>query len=222
SGGTEPTDTGTQAETAADVVTDTAPPLPFTPLTRVTAADGCTADGATTSMVLVKPTDATKSFCIGTTEVTVGQYQAFLDATRNGSEVDAQPKACAFNDSYRPATTPSDTSLPMGNVDWCDAYMYCIFAGKHLCGELGGGEVALENIASTDHDAWFFACTEGDPSTHEFPYGKPWAGGKCWDAQPNSTPPKDVGTMPDCKGDKAPFDALFDMSGNVGEWEDAY
>jgi formylglycine-generating enzyme required for sulfatase activity len=194
--------------------------LPFTPLTKVTAP-GCADDPSTAAMVAVKPTDASKTFCIDATEVTVAQYQAFIDATSNGLQVDGQPKGCAFNDTYRMGSGNDDATLPVRNVDWCDAYMYCLYAGKRLCGELGGGSVDVINIASTNDDEWFVACTQNDPSTHPYPYGAPYQSGKCWDSQPAGTAPKAPKSMPDCKGTDAPYDGIFDMSGNVGEWEDS-
>ena len=33
--------------------------------------------------------------------------------------------------------------------------------------------------------------------------------------------PTVVGSYPDCHGTASPFDAVFDMSGNVQEWEDS-
>ena len=87
------------------------------------------------------------SFCADSTEVTRWQYAAFLAARYPLSE---QPLHCAWNDSYVPWYWQEQTrdDLPAVSMDWCDARAYCAWAGKRLCGRVGGGTVSLQLVCS--------------------------------------------------------------------------
>jgi len=102
-------------------------------------------------------------FCIDTTEVTQAQYKAFLDA--KGTDFSGQPSMCASRPYassggpgcvWSPSTTPN---LPVMCIDWCQASAYCKWAGKRLCGKIGGGATPLSDFASTTVDQWYKACT---------------------------------------------------------------
>ena len=81
------------------------------------------------------------TFCVDSTEVTNEQYMAFL--TAKGGDVGGQPGACKWNSSYVPGDEgvswpyiAGRASYPIVNVDWCDAFMFCNWAGKRLCGPM--------------------------------------------------------------------------------------
>lgn len=73
------------------------------------------------------------TWCVDSSEVTRAQYAVFV-----ASADLPQPSFCAWNNSYVPndhwTDSPHD-GRPVTRVDWCDAYMYCAWAGKRLCGE---------------------------------------------------------------------------------------
>jgi formylglycine-generating enzyme required for sulfatase activity len=106
-------------------------------------------------------------------------------------------------------------------VDWCDAFAYCAAAGKRLCGGIGGGAGDFaDGFKDPQKSEWMAACTNGGTTT--YPYGNGYVGGACDGkdyTHPNQTVP--VGSAVVCRGVTAPYGAIFDMSGNVAEWEDA-
>ena len=77
------------------------------------------------------------SYCIDGYEVTKEEYDVFLQANPNLSGL---PPVCAGN-IYQPSNgwPYTEGRVPVTYVDWCDAYAYCKYSGKHLCGKVGGG-----------------------------------------------------------------------------------
>jgi hypothetical protein len=77
------------------------------------------------------------SFCIDSTEVTNAEYDTFLSATDGGS-VEAGifdgglADGCDSNLTFARITADPAT-FPVDQVDWCDAYAFCKWAGKRLC-----------------------------------------------------------------------------------------
>src|SRR5262249_9629264 len=121
--------------------------------------------GVTPAESVTIPTPAGGTMSIDRTEVTRCQYQAFLDATRGGADVGVEGLLeCSWNDTYAPGSGcigsegvyvgQGAEDHPQPCVDWCDAYAYCIWAGKHLCGGIAGGPVG-------------FAADYDDPSLSE-------------------------------------------------------
>ncbi|MBL8741774.1 MAG: SUMF1/EgtB/PvdO family nonheme iron enzyme, partial [Myxococcales bacterium] len=101
-------------------------------------------------------------------------------------------------------------------VDWCDAFAYCQWTGGRLCGEIGGGllDISDENLlASNDpsRSEWFRACSAN--GTQEYPYPGPYDDTLCNDNNTGVDPADD---HPGCG-----VGGLINMSGNVGEWENA-
>src|SRR5262249_27268520 len=118
--------------------------------------------------------------CIDATEVTNEDYASFL---ADDPPLELQPPACAFNTSFTPPfgwPAPAEPRRPVGNVNWCDAFAFCAWAGKHLCGRPGGGAAELEvSIDKPVESAWFDACSHH--GTRKYPYdpGNAFEPGAC-------------------------------------------
>lgn len=154
------------------------------------------------------------SFCIDRTEVTNADYDAFLSA--RGGDVSGQPAVCTWNASFVPSLWPvasTDLQLPVLGVDWCDARAYCAFAGKHLCGRIGGGPQPFTHFDDAATSAWNEACSAG--GTRAYPYGNSFDAGICATRTGSA---QAVGSAPGCEGGEP---GLFDMSGNAEEWVDS-
>jgi sulfatase modifying factor 1 len=156
------------------------------------------------------------SFCIDSTEVTSAQYNDFLLA---GPALTGQPSACSWNSSYLPGNgwtyTPSEATLPIASVNWCQAHAFCEWAGKHLCGKVGGGSADFANFASSDNEH-YMACSNA--STRIYPYGNAFQPDACNGTERDAGQVLPVGSLSGCQGG---VPGLFDMSGNVEEWQDA-
>jgi formylglycine-generating enzyme required for sulfatase activity len=156
------------------------------------------------------------TFCIDSTEVTSGQYNEFL---LTGPTLTGQPAQCAFNTTYLPGGgwtfTPSQASLPIVQVDWCDAYAFCQWAGKRLCGKLGGGNADFTKFASNDNEH-YVACSIN--ASRIYPYGNTFDPTACNGIEHDAGHALPVGSLPGCQGG---VPGLFDMSGNVEEWQDS-
>src|SRR6185437_5545544 len=107
---------------------------------------------------------------------------------------------------------PTKGSDPVVCVDWCDAQAYCAWAGKRLCGAIGGGPATT--YGDPNESQWYNACSNG--GTTSFPYGNDYVAGDCNGGATVAA----VGTTPGCQGLTSPYFGIFDMSGNVKEWED--
>lgn len=165
------------------------------------------------------------SFCVDRTEVTQGAYLAFLLDVGDAGGI-TQPAECAFNTQLKQPTPgcpkfDSANDKPIYCVDWCDARAYCDWAGKRLCGKIGGGSHS-PLTAELAQEEWNFACTGGLQTA--YPYGDAPQAGVCNIPQENTpNDPSDdelktaVGSLPGCQGG---FPGIFDMQGNITEWVD--
>jgi sulfatase modifying factor 1 len=163
------------------------------------------------------------SFCIDSTEVTNQQYMAFL--TAKAGDVSGQPASCKWNTSYTPSTDdvawpylPGRDNHPVGSVDWCDSYMFCSWAGKRLCGKVGGGRITPVEAANELTGQWMYACSGGGRVA--YPYSTMFSRTTCNTDAPTSAAMyvEEVKHRPRCEGG---FTGLYDMSGNMEEWIDA-
>jgi formylglycine-generating enzyme len=190
--------------------------------------DGCEAEcpiSAGSASMLRLP----QGYCIDRTEVTRGQYQAWLDTdpTTSGQTAD-----CSWNATFTPVDTCIATAYqgtgaenhPMVCVDWCDATAYCRAMNKRLCGRIGGGMNAFADISDASRSQWFNACVSG-PTNNAFPYDSLYRSLACngadyqIDRGTNATVP--VGTINGCQSSVAGYSGVFDLSGNVWEWENS-
>jgi sulfatase modifying factor 1 len=164
------------------------------------------------------------NFCVDSTEVTTQQYQQFLNADAGAGLL---PPQCAWKGGLdygiKGPTTCHEMDCPVGNVDWCDAYAYCAWAGKRLCGDPAGGATPYGSYADPAKDQWFAACSRD--GTRVYPYGNVFDDRTCNgelldggfpDGPSYSVLP--VGSKKLCEGGYA---GILDMSGNAAEWEDS-
>jgi len=161
-------------------------------------------------------------FCIDTTEVTNLQYKAFLDDPKVDQLL--QPELCrSRNTGYAPSTSDGGglnvttrADHPVVNVDWCDAYAFCKWAGKRLCGTIGGGPLAPGAATVPSVSQWSHACTRG--GINAYPYGLGFNRSACNIGRsefPVNTVP--VRSKTSCIGG---YVGIYDMVGNVEEWVD--
>lgn len=155
-----------------------------------------------------------KPYCIDQTEVTDAQLNVFLLASdKPGAPV--IPPYCVGKLSL---ALRLSTSLPAVEVRWCQAYAYCKWAGKRLCGKHGGGSTATDASSSSQ---WSYACRGGDPGS-VFPYGDTYASGTCVGGESTFThvEPVDDTRYASCHG-AGGFATLMHLAGNAREWEDS-
>lgn len=157
---------------------------------------------------------AVGSYCVDATEVTATHYAAFL--TDKGSDTSGQPAECSWNTSFTPAYWPQTGDNPVVGVDWCDARAFCAWAGKRLCGKIGGGPNAVADLAKSDASQWFHACSRDASRT--YPYGSTYSFNACQGGDVKPSRIIAAGTKLGCEGG---YIGLFDMSGNAEEWEDS-
>jgi formylglycine-generating enzyme required for sulfatase activity len=167
-----------------------------------------------------------QGFCIDSTEVTRRQYAAWLATSPSLS---LQDSSCSWNASFSPdATCMSNSSVCQQNcdnhpqvcVDWCDASAFCKSLGKRLCGKIGGGANAYTDTANAQTSQWYAACSSG--GQNNWVYGNTWDGvGICnnYSAKNGSTVP--VASYASCASSVSGYKGVYDLSGNVWEWEDS-
>jgi formylglycine-generating enzyme required for sulfatase activity len=105
--------------------------------------------------------------------------------------------------------------MPRTCVDWCDARAYCEWAGKRLCGAIGGGPSAFADRQNATRNEWFNACSEGALLT--YPYGITFDASACflpWSANVTVA----VASYAGCVGG---YPGIYDMVGNAFEWTDS-
>ncbi len=161
------------------------------------------------------------SYCIDQTEVTYKQYELFYVAN---PPVSGQIAQCQWNLNYTPAVNWPSTvkELPVVGVNWCEAYAYCAWAQKRLCGKIGGGANAFTDYANANASQWFNACSAQNANT--FPYSGNFDLNACYGLEHGSTGLQSVVNQSGvpltgiCVGGTP---NLFHMSGNAWEWVDS-
>lgn len=168
------------------------------------------------------------NLCIDTTEVTRAQYATWL-ATTTQATIDAQDSAvCGWNTSFAADTNcmsgagaciTNCDNHPQSCVDWCDATAFCKAIGKRLCGRVGGGPLAQGDFANADLDEWYIACSSR--GQYAYPYGTSYLPDVCNGFESGLARTVPVASMTSCQSPNSDYAGVFDLSGNVLEWEDA-
>ncbi len=162
------------------------------------------------------------AYCIDSTEVTNAHYKEFVIAKAGATS--GQPPECSWNTDFTPTIDtgypwpPPDHRLnaPVVEADWCDAAAYCRWAGKRLCGRIGGGALASSETKTSQRSEWLTACSKG--GERAFPYGDEYDRNACTGDIARDTGSTNVGSRVSCEGGVG---GIFDMSGNAEEWIDA-
>ena len=176
-----------------------------------------------------------EGYCMDSTEVTRGQYRAWLETNPS---TDGQNSKCArwHNNGLSPGADCMDSpsvytgagsdNHPVVCVDWCDAHAYCRAVGKRLCGSIEGGANADGDRADASKSQWYNACVSGR-ADNDYTYGSTYEADYC-NGEDNQTSlggssatTVPVGSMPRCQSFVPGYEGVFDLSGNVLEWEDS-
>lgn len=172
--------------------------------------------------VTITGPSASSNYQIDATEVTNGQYDAWL--ATNPSLPASTDTSCGWKSSGSYAEMGSDYTgtdadhHPVVEVDWCDAYYYCAAVGKRLCGAIGGGPNTYVSIdASTGQ--WYRACSSGGADT--YPYGNTYQATYCNGYDYGAGTTTTVGSLSNCVTSTAGYAGAYDLAGNVWEWEDS-
>jgi len=210
------------ADTPGDGAADTPGDAPTEAPGDAPPAMGCARFTRGPTMVAARM--LTKPLCVDSTEVTQAQYQQFLTATEG--DTSGQGPECLWNLNYAPVLMcnfdpDGHANYPVNGVDWCDATAYCKWAGKRLCGGPTGGPIETSSaslLEMSEVSEWTAVCSHG--GERGFPYGTVFDGEACNGGEHSGTPRAIVGveTTPGCEGG---YPGIFDMVGNVHEWENA-
>ncbi len=181
----------------------------------------CPTSGGPTMVLLPQ------GYCIDSTEVTRDQYAAWLATNPSTS---GQDTVCAWNSDFTPdemCMGASDVCYgancgghPQACVDWCDAFAYCKAVGKRLCGKIGGGSNGHDDYADATKSQWYHACVS-DGVNDAYPYGSAYDGQACNGVALHAGTTVPVATLPNCQSPVAGYEGIFDLSGNLFEWEDS-
>jgi formylglycine-generating enzyme len=167
-----------------------------------------------------------QGYCIDTTEVTRAQYAAWLAKSPSPNE---QDEACLWNTTFAPSSSCMSERYvcsagsacdphPQICVNWCDAYAYCRAVGKRLCGKVGGGANGFADYASATSSQWYNACASGD-ANNAYTYGNTYDAAACIGRE--TAPAREVATGPGCQSSVTGYSGIYDLTGNVWEWEDS-
>jgi formylglycine-generating enzyme required for sulfatase activity len=168
---------------------------------------------------VAKLVTVTGGYAIDATEVTRSQYEAWLSTTPSSY---GQLPSCGWNTSFVPtcAWPPgTDGAHPVVCVDWCDAVAYCQGVGKRLCGRIGGGENAYGDHGDATESQWYNACTSG--GQNDYPYGSIYSAQVCNGYDRGIGTTVATGSLSTCQSSSSGYAGVYDLSGNVWEWEDS-
>ena len=162
-----------------------------------------------------------KDYSIDVTEVTRGQYDAWLAS--NPALPPSDDADCGWKTSYAEQGTgfagDNAEHHPVSYVDWCDAHAYCAGVGKRMCGAIGGGSVDFAGFADANASQWYRACSSG--GAHTYPYGNTFKFSSCNGIDNTAGDTVAVGSMQNCVASESGYSGVYDLNGNVWEWEDS-
>ena len=139
-----------------------------------------------------------RSFYMGTTEVTKGQFGQFVQATQYKTEAEkAGAKDTWKNNSY----SPTDAH-PVLYVSWNDAVKFCEWLSRE----------EKETYELPTEAEWEYACRAGSTGAYSSGDDVKQLGDYAWYGDNSGYTPHPVGTK------KANAWGLFDMHGNAWEW----
>ncbi len=172
-------------------------------------------------MATISAPSGYSDYQIDVTEVTKGQYDAWL--ARDPPLPESTDPNCGYVTTYFEQGTGymgTDADRhPVVYVDWCDAYAYCSGAGKRLCGAIGGGSNSYADYADATQSQWYRACSSG--AANAYPYGNTYQSGYCDGSDYGPNQSVVVGSFATCVTSTTGFTGVYDLSGNVDEWEDS-
>jgi formylglycine-generating enzyme len=168
-------------------------------------------------------------FAIDRTEVTIGQFQKYVEATKTltaaervggGSTFEAgweQRKGWTWRSPYGKAGGPNE---PAVHINFNEAQAFCQWAGKRLPTDLEWGEAAYTERRSNPTNGFV---TGG---TYVYPTGESPQGANCLgDCAPVKTVSHAVTTRGSGHAEvgttKPGVNGLYDMGANVWEWVDS-
>jgi formylglycine-generating enzyme required for sulfatase activity len=175
---------------------------------------------------VAKLVTVTGGYAIDATEVTRSQYEAWLSTNPSTG---GQRSECSWNTVFSPASgCMSGERVCQGSgcgqhpqvcVDWCDAVAYCQGVGKRLCGKIGGGANAYGDYKDATKSQWYKACTSD--GQNGYPYLDAYSAQACngWDKGIQTT--VETGSLRICQSSSSGYKGVYDLSGNVWEWEDS-
>ena len=172
-------------------------------------------------------------YCIDSTEVTQAQYDEWLQ----GSPDPKQPSECSWNVNFVPNLRSNNgkevvwdpvnlANYPVVGVDWCDAHAFCQDIGRRLCGNRDPDQpLPYEAYGDASQSQWYNACVSGNPAENTYPYGgttyHPELCNGANGVVPDTWGALPVGTFEGCQSSVVGYQHVFDLIGNVYEWEDS-
>jgi formylglycine-generating enzyme len=184
-----------------------------------TSGTSCPGNGGPTMVRLPE------GYCIDSTEVTRQQYEKWL-ATKPSTT--GQVSVCTWNQYYEPwkscmsLSTVCQTNCdnyPQVCINWCDAYAFCAAVGKRLCGAIGAGSVGYNDESDAGLSQWYNACSAG--GQYAYPYGNTYEANRCNHYTSSLSSAAPCGFLENCVSMAPGYEGIYDMSGNVWEWEDS-